>query len=74
LLPAITRDIADGGNAISEAIDEDLGADSSQQVMTLLLASSPSRAVGSRIGLSDSEIIEFLAAPNRKPDEFLTAL
>ena len=42
--------------------------------MTLLLASSLSRAVGGRIGLSDSEIIEFLAAPNRKPDEFLNAL
>ncbi|MEO1017030.1 MAG: anti-phage-associated DUF499 domain-containing protein [Pseudomonadota bacterium] len=74
LLPAITRDIADSGNAISEAIDEDLGADAAQQVMTLLLASSLSRAVGGRIGLSDSETIEFLAAPNRKADEFLTAL
>ena len=74
LLPAVTRDIADSGNAISEAIDEDMGADAAQQVMTLLLASSLSRAVGGRIGLSDSEIIEFLAAPNRKPDEFLTAL
>ena len=42
--------------------------------MTLLLASSLSRAVGGRIGLSDSEIIEFLAAPNRKADEFMTAL
>ena len=74
LLPAVTRDIADSGNAISETIDEDMGADAAQQVMTLLLASSLSRAVGGRIGLSDSEIIEFLAAPNRKPDEFLNAL
>ncbi|TCA43558.1 DUF499 domain-containing protein [Rhizobium leguminosarum bv. viciae] len=74
LLPAVTRDIADSGNAISETVDNELGADAAQQVMTLLLASSLSRAVGGRIGLSDSEIIEFLAAPNRKPDEFLTAL
>lgn len=74
LLPAVTRDIADSGNAISETIDNELGADAAQQVITLLLASSLSRAVGGRIGLSDSEIIEFLAAPNRKPDEFLTAL
>ncbi|MQV20283.1 DUF499 domain-containing protein [Sinorhizobium meliloti] len=74
LLPAVTHDIADSGNAISETIDDELGADAAQQVMTLLLASSLSRAVGGRIGLSDSEVIEFLAAPNRKPDEFLTAL
>ncbi|MBY5501272.1 DUF499 domain-containing protein [Rhizobium leguminosarum] len=74
LLPAVTRDIADSGNAISETVDNELGADAAQQVMTLLLASSLSRAVGGRIGLSDNEIIEFLAAPNRKPDEFLSAL
>lgn len=74
LLPAVTRDIADSGNSISETIDDELGADAAQQVMTLLLASSLSRAVGGRIGLSDSEIVEFLAAPNRKPDEFLSAL
>lgn len=42
--------------------------------MTLLLASSLSRAVGGRIGLSESELIEFLAAPQRKPDEFLQAM
>jgi len=74
LMPAVTRDIADNGNAISETIDDELGADAAKQVTTLLLASSLSRAVGGRIGLSESEIIEFLAAPNRKPDEFLAAL
>ena len=74
LMPAVTRDIADNGNAIAETIDDELGSDAAKQVMTLLLASSLSRAVGGRIGLSESEIIEFLAAPNRKPDEFLEAL
>mgnify|MGYP003662670920 FL=1 len=74
LIPAVTRDIADDGNAIAETIDGELGNDAAQQVMTLLLASSLSRAVGGRIGLSDSEIIEFLSAPNRKPNEFLEAL
>ncbi|CAK0740887.1 conserved hypothetical protein [Gammaproteobacteria bacterium] len=74
LMPAITRDIADQGNAIAETIDAELNGDAAQQVMTLLLASSLSRAVGGRIGLSESEIIEFLAAPNRKPDEFLQTL
>lgn len=74
LMPAITRDIADKGNAIAERIDDDLAGDAAQQLMTLLLASSLSRAVGGRIGLSESELIEFLAAPQRKPDEFKEAL
>ena len=74
LMPAVTRDIADKGNAIAEHIDDELASDAAQQVMTLLLASSLSRAVGGRIGLTESELIEFLAAPQRKPDEFLQAL
>ncbi|OEF00652.1 AAA family ATPase [Vibrio crassostreae 9ZC13] len=74
LVPAITRDIADKGDAISEIIDAEQSNDASVQLMTLLLASSLSRAVGGRIGLSESEIIEFLAAPNRKADEFLEAI
>ena len=74
LRPAITRDIADNGNAIAEAIDDQLNSDAATQLDTLLLASSLSRAVGGRIGLTEGEIIEFLTAPNRKPDEFLTAL
>lgn len=74
LIPAVTRDIADKGNAIAETLDDELETDAAQQVMTLLLASSLSRAVGGRIGLSESEIIEFLAAPNKNPDEFLTVI
>ena len=74
LIPAVTRDIADKGDAIAENIDSELSNDAASQLMTLLLASSLSRAVGGRIGLSESEVIEFLAAPNRKADEFLDAL
>lgn len=74
LMPAVTRDIADTGNAIAEHIDADLAGDAAQQLMTLLLSSSLSRAVGGRIGLTESELIEFLAAPQRKPDEFLQAM
>lgn len=74
LSPAVSRDIADNGDAIAELIDAELANDASQQVMTLLLVSSLSRAVGGRIGLSESEIIEFLAAPNRNPDSFMQAL
>jgi len=76
LQPAMAHDIADGGSgsAVAESIDAQLSSDAATQVSTLLLASSLSRAVGGRIGLSEGEIIEFLAAPNRKPDEFVTAL
>tara|TARA_R110001592_G_scaffold363391_1_gene687076 strand:- start:41587 stop:44712 length:3126 start_codon:yes stop_codon:yes gene_type:complete len=74
LIPAVTRDIADKGDAIAESIDSELSNDAASQLMTLLLASSLSRAVGGRIGLSESEVIEFLASPNRKADEFLDAL
>jgi len=74
LMPAVTRDITDGGNAIAEHIDGEFAGDAAQQVMTLLLASSLSRSVGGRIGLTEGELIEYLAAPQRKPDEFLQAL
>ncbi len=74
LMPAVTRDIADKGYAIAETIDNEQDSDAARQVMTLLLASSLSRAVGGRIGLTDSEIIEYLAAPNRKAEEFLEAI
>ena len=74
LQPAMSHDICDAGSAVAEIIDEQLSSDAATQVSTLLLASSLSRAVGGRIGLTEGEIIEFLAAPNRKPDEFITAL
>ncbi|NPT41009.1 DUF499 domain-containing protein [Paraburkholderia sp. 1N] len=74
LRPAMTHDLADNQRSIAEEIDNQLGTDAAQQVGALLLASSLSRSVGGRIGLTEAEIIEFLAAPNRKPDEFMTAL
>ncbi|WON77389.1 anti-phage-associated DUF499 domain-containing protein [Serratia sp. UGAL515B_01] len=74
LTPAVTRDIADKGDSVAEKIDSEINNDAASQLMTLLLASSLSRAVGGRIGLSESELIEFLTAPNRKADEFLDAL
>ncbi|QUV95427.1 anti-phage-associated DUF499 domain-containing protein [Chloracidobacterium aggregatum] len=74
LMPAVTHDIADHGNAVAERLDAEGNGDAAQQTMTLLLASSLSRAVGSRLGLSESEIVEFLMAPTRQPDEFMHAL
>ncbi|MBK7413782.1 MAG: hypothetical protein IPJ38_00200 [Dechloromonas sp.] len=73
-MPALTRDISDAGNAITEHIDGELAGDAAQQLMTLLLSSSLSRAVGGRIRPVRVKLIRFLAAPQRKPDEFLQAL
>ncbi len=74
LRPAVTHDIADEGDSIAEEIDADMGEDAAQQAMTLLLTASLSRAVGGRIGLNVSEIMEFLVAPRCKMDAFHNAL
>jgi hypothetical protein len=74
LLPAVVNDIADHGNARAEEIDADLGGDASTHVAKLLLSASLSRAVGAHTGLTQAEIIEYLAAPYRKADEFLAGL
>ena len=74
LLPAVVNDIADQGNARAEEIDGDLGSDAATQVARLILSASLSRAVGAHTGLTQAEIIEYLAAPYRKADEFLAGL
>ena len=74
LLPAVVNDIADHGNARAEEIDGDLGSDAATQVAKLILSASLSRAVGAHTGLTQAEIIEYLAAPYRKADEFLAGL
>jgi hypothetical protein len=74
LLPAVVNDIADHGNARAEEIDADLGGDAATQVAKLLLSASLSRAVGAHTGLTQAEVIEYLAAPYRKADEFLAGL
>ena len=70
LRPAITKDIADQGNSHAEEIDARFNSDATSQVACLLLSSSLSLAVKGHVGLRKAEIIEYLIAPNRKPDEF----
>jgi len=74
LLPAVVNDIADHGNARAEVIDGDLGSDAATQVAKLVLSASLSRAVGAHTGLTQAEIIEYLATAYRKADEFLAGL
>ncbi|MDN5850512.1 MAG: DUF499 domain-containing protein, partial [Nitrococcus sp.] len=73
LRPAITMDIADGGSAHAETIDANLNSDAGSQVAAMILSSSLSLAVRGHVGLRREEIIEYLAAPNRKPQEFSDA-
>lgn len=74
LLNAMVTDIADNGNARAEEIDDDLASDAASQVAKLVLSASLSRVMGGHVGLTQAEIVEFLAAPNRKADEFIAAL
>jgi hypothetical protein len=73
LRPAITKDIADDGNAHAEEIDANLNSDAASQVACMLLSASLSLAVKGHMGLRREEVIEYLSAPNRKPEEFSQA-
>lgn len=73
LRPAITMDIADKGNAHAEDIDANLNSDAASQVAAMILSASLSLAVKGHMGLRREEVIEYLSAPNRKPEEFSQA-
>jgi len=73
LRPAITTDIADNGNAHAEIIDAEINSDAGSQVAAMILSASLSLAVKGHMGLRSEEVIEYLAAPNRKPEEFANA-
>lgn len=70
LRPAVTMDVADGGSAHAESIDANVNSDAGSQVAAMILSASLSLAVRGHAGLRREEIIEYLAAPNRKPQEF----
>lgn len=73
LKPAITKDIADQGSSHAEQIDANFNSDAGSQVAALLLSASLSLAVKGHMGLRREEVIEYLVAPHRKPDEFAQA-
>lgn len=74
LHPAIAHDIYDGGNAIAEQVDAELGNDSGTQVAKMLLVSSLSRSINARLGLTEQELFEFLVSPNQKLEDLSKAL
>jgi predicted AAA+ superfamily ATPase len=70
---AIAHDIANQGQSTAETIDATLNSDAASQVARALLFASIGSGPEGKRGLSRSELIECLMAPNRTPTEFLTA-
>jgi hypothetical protein len=71
---AISRDIADRGNALSERIDSADGTVTASSVAKLLLMSSLSAAESPLRGLTDGELIESLVDPLLEVSEIKTSL
>lgn len=67
---AIAHDIANQGQAKAETIDVAQGSDAGSQVAVALIFSSIGSGPDSKRGLTRSELIECLMAPNRTATEF----
>ncbi len=74
LLPAITEDIAQGGQAVAETVDRQLGSDAGTQAANVILAASLKPDVDDKIGLPAKQVVEYLVAPGRLASEFETAI
>ncbi len=70
---AIAHDIANQGQATAETINTTLNSDAGSRVATALLFASIGAGPDSKRGLTRSEMIECLMAPNRTVTEFGTA-
>lgn len=60
---AISKDVADAGNAIAEKIDADAGSSTATSVAKLILMASLSTAQNPILGLRRNEVIEYLVDP-----------
>ena len=71
---AISRDVADRGNALAEKIDAADGSGTASAVAKMLLMSSLSAAESPLLGLTDGELIEALVNPLLDVSEIKGAL
>ncbi|NLY45482.1 MAG: DUF499 domain-containing protein [Tissierella sp.] len=62
---AISHDIADGGNAVAEVLDNEIGNTDIQDISKLILVSSLGNVSNAIIGLSVQEIIGYMASPGK---------
>jgi Protein of unknown function (DUF499)/Chitobiase/beta-hexosaminidase C-terminal domain len=74
LLPAITEDIARGGQAVAEIVDRQLNSDAGTQAANVILAASLKPDVDDKIGLPAKQVVEYLVAPGRSASEFESAI
>jgi hypothetical protein len=74
LLPAITEDIARGGQALAETVDRQLGSDAGTQAANVILSASLKPDVDDQIGILPKQVVEYLIAPGRPTTEFETAI
>ena len=71
---AISRDVADRGNALAEKIDMADGSETASAIAKMLLMSSLSTAESPLRGLTDGELIEALVDPLLEVSEIKAAL
>lgn len=62
---AVSHDIASGGSAVAETIDENRGGSDAKDMSTLLLIASLPNVPKSVKGLTRAELISFLCTPDR---------
>jgi len=67
---AISKDVADQGEAHAETIDGNAGNDAAGQVARLLLTASLSESLDAVKGLNKQQVVEMLVAPHRTALEF----
>lgn len=70
---AIAHDIASGGTAVAEVVDQNLRSDAASQCAALLLTASLSESLDAVKGFTKQQMLECVIAPNRTAIEFQDA-
>lgn len=71
---AISKDIADRGNALAEELDFEIGSSAATSVSKLIMMASLSTAEKPILGLRRADIVEFLVDPLTRPAAIIAAL
>lgn len=65
LTNAIGHDVADHGRSVAETMDANRGGTDAQEVAKLLLVASLANVPNATLGLSESEVVQYMCAPER---------
>jgi hypothetical protein len=66
----LPHDIAAGGSAHAEVIDDQMNSDAGSQVASLVMSASLSTAVDAVKGMTKQQLLEYLITPERSALEF----